>query len=118
MAVEFVHLHVHSQYSLLDGAVRVKDLASRAKALGMGAVPLTDHGNMFGILQHILACKEQGLQSILRLLSSTPGTVVVVSEEYHLEPPPMVARPTAKSRPMPSRAAQRVSAKKTKRASA
>ena len=65
MAVEFVHLHVHSQYSLLDGAVRVKDLAKSAKSLGMGAIALTDHGNMFGILQHILACKEQGVQSIL-----------------------------------------------------
>ena len=65
MAVEFVHLHVHSQYSLLDGAVRVKELASRSKALGMNAVALTDHGNMFGILQHVLACKEVGVQSIL-----------------------------------------------------
>ena len=65
-----------------------------------------------------IATVRQGLQSILRLLSSAPGTVVVVGEEYHLEPPPMAARPAAKSRPMPSRAAQRVSSKKTKRASA
>ncbi len=65
MSVEFVHLHVHSQYSLLDGALKVKDLASRAKKLGMKAVALTDHGNMFGILQHYLACKEQGLSAIL-----------------------------------------------------
>ena len=65
-----------------------------------------------------IATVRQGLQSIRRLLSSAPGTVVVVGEEYHLEPPPMAALPTAKSRPMPSRAAQRVSAKKTKRASA
>ncbi len=61
---EFVHLHVHSQYSLLDGAVRVKELAGRAKALGMRAVALTDHGNMFGILQHHLAAKEQGVSPI------------------------------------------------------
>ncbi|MBL9026711.1 MAG: DNA polymerase III subunit alpha [Myxococcales bacterium] len=60
----FVHLHVHSQYSLLDGALRVKDLASRAKSLGMHAVALTDHGNMFGIIQHYLACKEQGVSPI------------------------------------------------------
>ncbi len=60
----FVHLHVHSQYSLLDGALRVKDLASRAKSLGMHAVALTDHGNMFGIIQHYLACKEQGVAPI------------------------------------------------------
>ena len=62
---EFVHLHVHSQYSLLDGALRVKDLAARTKALGMKAVALTDHGNMFGAIQHYKACKEQGLQAIL-----------------------------------------------------
>ncbi len=60
-----MHLHVHSQYSLLDGAVRVKDLSSRAKSLGMNAIALTDHGNMFGILQHILSCKEQAVSPIL-----------------------------------------------------
>ncbi|NUP06559.1 MAG: DNA polymerase III subunit alpha [Polyangiaceae bacterium] len=65
MTVEFVHLHVHSQYSLLDGALRVKDLASRVKGMGMKAVALTDHGNMFGIIQHYLACKEQGVSAIL-----------------------------------------------------
>ena len=65
MSAEFAHLHVHSQYSLLDGAIRVKELAKRAKALGMGAVALTDHGNMFGTLQHYLACKEAGVSPIL-----------------------------------------------------
>ena len=65
MPAEFVHLHVHSQYSLLDGALKVKDLAKRAKALGMSAVALTDHGNMFGAIQHYKACKEHGLLAIL-----------------------------------------------------
>src|SRR4051812_12180657 len=65
VAAEFVHLHVHSQYSLLDGALRIKDLVSRTKAQGMRAVALTDHGNMFGAIQHYKACKEQGLQAIL-----------------------------------------------------
>ncbi len=65
MSEGFVHLHVHSQYSLLDGAVRVKDLAKQTKALGMGAVALTDHGNMFGAIQHHLACKEVGIKPIL-----------------------------------------------------
>ena len=65
MAAEFVHLHVHSQYSLLDGALRVKDLAARAKQQGMSAVALTDHGNMFGTIQHYLACKDQGLKAVL-----------------------------------------------------
>jgi DNA polymerase-3 subunit alpha len=62
---EFVHLHVHSQFSFLDGALRVKDLARRTKALGMGAVALTDHGNMFGAIQHYKECKEAGVQAIL-----------------------------------------------------
>ena len=65
MTAEFIHLHVHSQYSLLDGALRVKDLAARAKSLGMRAVALTDHGNMFGAIQHYKACKEQGIGSII-----------------------------------------------------
>jgi DNA polymerase-3 subunit alpha len=65
VSAEFAHLHVHSQYSLLDGAIRVKELAARAKALGMKSVALTDHGNMFGTIQHYLACKEQGIAPIL-----------------------------------------------------
>ena len=65
MTAEFVHLHVHSQYSLLDGALRVKDLAAGAKKLGMRAVALTDHGNMFGAIQHYKACQGLGLGAIL-----------------------------------------------------
>ncbi|HSN97616.1 MAG TPA: DNA polymerase III subunit alpha [Candidatus Nanopelagicales bacterium] len=65
MTAEFVHLHVHSQYSLLDGALKVKDLAAQAKKLGMRAVALTDHGNMFGAIQHYKACKEKDLLPIL-----------------------------------------------------
>ena len=45
---ESTHLHVHSQYSLLDGAIRLKDLFPKLASLGMNAVALTDHGNMFG----------------------------------------------------------------------
>ena len=44
---DFVHLHVHSEYSLLDGANRIKDLPVRAKELGMDAIALTDHGVMY-----------------------------------------------------------------------
>lgn len=64
MAAEFVHLHVHSQYSLLDGALKIKDLASKTKALGMRSVALTDHGNMFGAVQLYKACKEVGVGAI------------------------------------------------------
>ncbi len=65
MASEFVHLHVHSQYSLLDSTLRIKDLSARAKAHGMRALALTDHGNMFGALQHYKACKDAGIDPIL-----------------------------------------------------
>src|SRR5262249_1389973 len=65
VTAEFVHLHVHSQYSLLDGALRIKDLAARAEALKMRAVALTDHGNMFGASQHYKACRAKGLVPIL-----------------------------------------------------
>ncbi len=46
---QFVHLHVHTQYSILDGASGVKALVRRAKELGMEALAITDHGNMFGV---------------------------------------------------------------------
>ena len=65
MADEFVHLHVHSQYSFLDGALKTKQLATRVQELGMRAVALTDHGNMFGAIQLHLACKEAGIGAIL-----------------------------------------------------
>jgi DNA polymerase III subunit alpha len=65
MPAEFVHLHVHTQYSLLDGAVKVKDLVKRVAAAGMGAVAVTDHGNMFGAITFYKAAKEAHVQPIL-----------------------------------------------------
>jgi DNA polymerase-3 subunit alpha len=65
MSAEFVHLHVHTQYSFLDGAIRIGQLADRAKELGMRAVAMTDHGNMFGALQLYKACKERGIVPVL-----------------------------------------------------
>ena len=62
---EFVHLHVHTQYSMLDGAVKIKDLVKRVKAGGMRAVAVTDHANMFGAITFYKAAKEQGVQAIL-----------------------------------------------------
>ena len=51
----FVHLHVHSEYSLLDGAARIGDIINKAKALGQPAIAITDHGAMYGLsLIHIL----------------------------------------------------------------
>ena len=59
MAREFVHLHVHSQYSFLTSAVKLDDLAKRAKGHGMRAVALTDHANMFGAITFYLENKEK-----------------------------------------------------------
>jgi DNA polymerase-3 subunit alpha len=65
MADEFVHLHVHTQYSLLDGALKVKDLVKRVAAAGMRAVAVTDHGNMFGAITFYKTAKEAKVQAIL-----------------------------------------------------
>ncbi|MBQ7788180.1 MAG: DNA polymerase III subunit alpha [Clostridia bacterium] len=61
----FVHLHLHSEYSLLDGACRIKDIPKMAKELGQSAVALTDHGNMFGAVEFYKACKSEGIKPII-----------------------------------------------------
>lgn len=62
---DFVHLHVHSEFSLLDGANRIKDLPVRAKELGMDAIALTDHGVMYGAIDFYKACKKEGVKPII-----------------------------------------------------
>ena len=61
----FVHLHIHSEFSLLDGANRVKDLPVRAKELGMDAIAITDHGVMYGAIDFYKACKKEGVKPII-----------------------------------------------------
>ena len=61
---EFTHLHLHTQYSLLDGAIRVKDLFPRILELGMDTVAVTDHGNMFGAVDLYTAAKKHGVKLI------------------------------------------------------
>ncbi|MGQ9814766.1 MAG: DNA polymerase III subunit alpha [Candidatus Roseilinea sp.] len=63
--MSFVHLHVHSEYSMLDGLGRVKQLAARAKALGMPALALTDHGVMYGAIEFYDACHDNGIKPII-----------------------------------------------------
>jgi len=65
MMAEFAHLHVHTQYSFLVSTVKLYDLAPRVKELGMRAVAVTDHQNMFGAIRHYKLCKSQGIQAIL-----------------------------------------------------
>ena len=62
---KFVHLHVHSEFSLLDGANRIKDLPIRAKELGMDAMAITDHGVMFGAIDFYKECKANGVKPII-----------------------------------------------------
>ena len=61
----FVHLHVHSEYSLLDGMSRIKDLPKRAKELGMDAIALTDHGVMYGAVEFYKECKKNDVKPII-----------------------------------------------------
>ncbi|MCR4321269.1 MAG: DNA polymerase III subunit alpha [Candidatus Brocadiaceae bacterium] len=61
----FVHLHVHSEYSLLDGACKISDLVEKAVQLKMSALALTDHGNMFGAIEFYEAAKSRGIKPIL-----------------------------------------------------
>ena len=75
----FVHLHVHTEYSLLDGACRVKELARRAKELGQTALAVTDHGVMYGAVSFYRACLAEGIRPIIGyMLALVVGLVVVI----------------------------------------
>ncbi len=63
--MSFTHLHVHTEYSLLDGAARIPDLIARTRELGMDAVAITDHGVMFGVIDFYKEAKKQGVKPIL-----------------------------------------------------
>ena len=63
--MSFVHLHVHTEYSLLDGACRIPLLVKRVKELGQSAVAITDHGVMYGVVDFYKACKAEGVKPII-----------------------------------------------------
>ncbi len=63
--MSFVHLHVHSEFSLLDGACRIRELVQRVKALGQSAVAITDHGNMYGVVDFYKECKKEGIHPVI-----------------------------------------------------
>jgi DNA polymerase-3 subunit alpha len=77
-ASDFVHLHVHSDYSLLDGACRMDRLMDRAAALGMKAIALTDHGNMFGAIEFYNAAKAKGIKPLI-------GCEIYITETSRLD---------------------------------
>ncbi|CCY71713.1 dNA polymerase III alpha subunit [Clostridium sp. CAG:921] len=63
--MSFVHLHMHTEYSLLDGSIKIEDLVKKVKELGMNAVAITDHGNMFGAVEFYKACKKENIKPII-----------------------------------------------------
>lgn len=73
---KFTHLHVHTQYSLLDGAARIDELVGRVKNLGMDSLAITDHGVMYGAIDFYLECKKQGIKPII-------GCEVYVAQDLH-----------------------------------
>jgi DNA polymerase-3 subunit alpha len=62
---EFTHLHVHTQFSILDGAAKIKTLVKHAKDIGMDSLAITDHGNMYGVLHFVKAAKEANIKPII-----------------------------------------------------
>ena len=89
-ANEFVHLHVHTEYSLLDGACRINRLFERVKEMGQTAIAITDHGNMYGAVEFYNASKKAGIKAIIgcevyvapRKMSDK--TAQLDSKPYHL----------------------------------
>ena len=65
MESKFIHLHTHSHYSLLDGLSKIPALVKRAKELGMPALAITDHGNMYGAIEFYKTCKKEGIKPII-----------------------------------------------------
>lgn len=61
----FTHLHVHTEYSLLDGSCKIKELTARAKELGMDSMAITDHGVMYGVIDFYRAAREVGIKPII-----------------------------------------------------
>ncbi|NNF83894.1 MAG: PHP domain-containing protein, partial [Deltaproteobacteria bacterium] len=72
---EFVHLHLHSQYSLLDGAIKIEDLVRKVAGMGMPAVALTDHGGMIGTVEFYEKANREGIKPIIGAeVYVTPGS--------------------------------------------
>ena len=89
--MDFTHLHVHTEYSLLDGSSKIKEIVARAKELGMDSLAITDHGVMYGVIDFYRACKAEGIRPVLGCeIYVAPGSRFQkeggVSEEryYHL----------------------------------
>ncbi|HNO39791.1 MAG TPA: PHP domain-containing protein, partial [Marmoricola sp.] len=72
---DFVHLHVHTEYSMLDGAARLGDIFDRTAELGMSAIAMTDHGNVFGAYDFWSKARDKGIKPIIGMEAYfTPNT--------------------------------------------
>ena len=69
----FVHLHTHTEYSLLDGSNKIKEYVARVKELGMTAAAITDHGVMYGVIDFYKEAKKQGIKNDIVILTATSG---------------------------------------------
>lgn len=90
MTTNFTHLHIHTEYSLLDGAARITELVKAAKDMRMDSVAITDHGNMYGVLEFYKAAKKEGVKSVIGCETYLAPTGMKIKEEiggvryYHL----------------------------------
>ena len=80
MAGSFTHLHVHTEFSMLDGASRVGELAAAAAADGQPAMAMTDHGNMYGVLDFYQACKGVGSSRLSAPRPTWPTTIAASAQ--------------------------------------
>ncbi len=87
MSQHFTHLHVHTEYSLLDGAITLPKLIDHAKAQGLKSLAITDHGNIFGAVKFFQLCKKAGIKPVLGMeayMASDVDERVVEKKYYHL----------------------------------
>ena len=81
----FTHLHVHTEYSLLDGSSKIRELTARAKELGMDSMAITDHGVMYGVIDFYRAAREVGIKPILGTNFPTGLAAVTIVSPDHKE---------------------------------
>ena len=87
---DFVHLHTHTEFSLLDGLAKIPDLLERTKQLGMDSLAITDHGSMYGVIKFFLKAKEAGVKPIIGVEAYQAGRsrfdkqAGIDSDQYHL----------------------------------
>src|SRR3990167_10867842 len=86
MTKHFTHLHVHTEYSLLDGAIELERLVTHAKKEGLKALAITDHGNIFGAVKFFQLCKKAGIKPILGMeayITDNVDAKTVDNKYYH-----------------------------------